>query len=148
MKLSVLLLVFALLPLEARSAPIQRVARPGVPGFKQTQSGLKYADLRIGKGEEAKAGHVCAMLYRGWLYKNNKRGKLFDQCQSRKEPFEFPLGAGKVIKGWDEGVQGMKVGGRRVLILSPELAYGEKGAGDVIPPNATLLFEVELLKVK
>ncbi|MBI1832772.1 MAG: FKBP-type peptidyl-prolyl cis-trans isomerase [Planctomycetes bacterium] len=109
-----------------------------------TKSGLKYVELKVGAGAEAKKGDVVFVHYVGTL----TNGKKFDSSRDRDEPFSFPLGAGKVIKGWDEGVAGIKVGGKRKLIIPPELGYGERGAGDVIPPNATLIFEVELLKVK
>lgn len=128
------------------------VPRAALPGFTEQSGGLRVADMKPGKGAEAKVGQTAKVLYRGWLYDTAKgrQGKLFDQHQDKRKPFRFPLGGGKVIKGWDQGVVGMKVGGKRVLILPPELAYGEKGAKDdqgefVIPPGATLLFEVELL---
>src|SRR5262245_20091415 len=109
-----------------------------------TDSGLKYTELKVGEGTEAKAGNVVEVHYTGWL----SNGKKFDSSVDRGEPFSFTLGKGMVIKGWDEGVAGMKVGGKRKLIIPSKLAYGEKGAGNVIPPNAELTFEVELLKVK
>ena len=108
-----------------------------------TPSGLKYDDLVVGTGPEAKAGQSVTVHYTGWL----TDGKKFDSSKDRKDPFVFPLGAGRVIKGWDEGVQGMKVGGKRKLTIPPGLGYGPRGAGNAIPPNATLVFEVELLKV-
>lgn len=109
-----------------------------------TKSGLKYIDLKVGNGDEAKAGHEVTVHYTGWL----KNGKKFDSSVDRGKPFVFPLGARKVIKGWDEGVAGMKVGGKRKLMIPPELGYGERGAGEDIPPNSELIFEVELLKVR
>lgn len=107
-------------------------------------SGLRHIDMKDGDGEPAKAGDGVEVHYTGWL----RDGKKFDSSVDRNEPFEFPLGGGRVIKGWDEGVAGMKPGGKRRLIIPPELGYGARGAGDVIPPNAVLVFEVELLKVK
>ncbi len=108
-----------------------------------TKSGLKYIDLKVGTGKEAKAGNDVVVHYTGWL----KDGKKFDSSVDRKKPFEFPLGRRAVIKGWDEGVAGMKVGGKRKLIIPSELAYGPAGRGP-IPPNAELTFEVELLDIK
>ncbi len=113
-----------------------------------TASGLILADTKAGTGAEAKSGNTCTMHYTGWLYENGNKGAKFDSSLDRGEPFAFRLGEGQVIKGWDEGVAGMKVGGKRTLIIPPELGYGARGAGGVIPPNATLLFEVELLGVK
>ena len=110
-----------------------------------TASGLIYDDKVVGTGAEAKAGQEVSVHYTGWLFYGGERGKKFDSSKDRGEPFEFPLGAGHVIKGWDEGVAGMKVGGTRVLTSPPQLGYGARGAGGVIPPNATLIFEVELL---
>ena len=108
-----------------------------------TSSGLQYIDLKVGTGATAQAGHTVSVHYTGWL----ENGKKFDSSVDRGQPFSFPLGAGRVIKGWDEGVQGMKVGGKRKLIIPSNLGYGARGAGGVIPPNATLIFEVELLGV-
>jgi FKBP-type peptidyl-prolyl cis-trans isomerase FkpA len=113
-----------------------------------TASGLIYEDKVVGSGDEAKAGHEVSVHYTGWLLFGGERGRKFDSSKDRNEPFGFPLGAGHVIKGWDEGVQGMKVGGMRVLTIPPGLGYGARGAGGVIPPNATLIFEVELLAVE
>ncbi len=112
-----------------------------------TSSGLKYIDHKVGTGVVAEKGNMVEVHYTGWLYENGKRGAKFDSSVDHGAPFKFKLGAGMVIKGWDEGVQGMKVGGKRELIIPPNLAYGDRGAGGVIPPNATLDFEVELLKV-
>jgi FKBP-type peptidyl-prolyl cis-trans isomerase len=109
-----------------------------------TKSGLKYIDLKVGDGPVAKKGSTVVVHYTGWL----KSGKKFDSSRDSGEPFSFPLGAGKVIKGWDEGVAGMKVGGKRKLTIPPELGYGKRGAGEDIPPDAELTFEVELLKVQ
>jgi FKBP-type peptidyl-prolyl cis-trans isomerase len=113
-----------------------------------TASGLKYIDQTIGTGDEAVKNATVSVHYTGWLYENGKRGKKFDSSVDRGQPFEFKLGAGQVIKGWDEGVQGMKVGGKRELIIPPQLGYGSRDVGNgLIPPNSTLDFEVELLKV-
>lgn len=112
-----------------------------------TKSGLKYTDLKVGTGDAAKSGKKVEVHYTGWLYENGQRGKKFDSSVDRGKPFSFDLGAGMVIKGWDEGVAGMKVGGKRELIIPPDLGYGARGAGGAIPPNATLVFEVELLGV-
>ncbi len=112
-----------------------------------TPSGLQYEDTVVGSGDVARAGQRVSVHYTGWLYQNGEQGSKFDSSKDRGQPFVFPLGAGHVIKGWDEGVQGMAVGGTRRLVIPPELGYGARGAGGVIPPNATLLFEVDLLAV-
>ncbi len=112
-----------------------------------TDSGLQFNDIELGEGATATAGHTVSVHYTGWLFNNGVQGAKFDSSKDRREPFEFGLGEGMVIQGWDEGVQGMKVGGTRQLVIPPELAYGARGAGSVIPPNATLMFEVELLQV-
>ncbi len=112
-----------------------------------TASGLQYEDTAIGEGAEATKGQNVSVHYTGWLYNNGEQGAKFDSSRDRNDPFEFSLGAGMVIKGWDEGVQGMKIGGQRTLIIPAALGYGARGAGGVIPPNATLKFDVELLKV-
>ena len=109
-----------------------------------TPSGLKYLDQVVGTGEVAVAGKTVNVHYTGWL----ENGKKFDSSVDRGQPFSFPLGAGRVIKGWDEGVQGMKVGGKRKLTIPSNLGYGPQGAGGAIPPNATLIFDVELLGVR
>jgi FKBP-type peptidyl-prolyl cis-trans isomerase FkpA len=109
-----------------------------------TPSGLKYTDLQAGEGAEAKAGQNVSVHYTGWL----DNGTKFDSSHDRHSPFSFALGGGQVIRGWDEGVAGMKVGGKRRLTIPADLGYGARGAGGVIPPNATLTFEVELLGVK
>lgn len=112
-----------------------------------TASGLQFEDTIEGTGPEATKGQSVTVHYTGWLYNDGVQGAKFDSSKDRNDPFEFPLGGGMVIKGWDEGVQGMKIGGTRRLIIPAELGYGAYGAGGVIPPNATLLFEVELLGV-
>ena len=115
-----------------------------------TASGLQYEDTTPGTGAEARAGQNVSVHYTGWLLDAaapNGRGRKFDSSKDRGQPFQFSLGAGQVIRGWDEGVQGMKVGGTRVLTIPAELGYGARGAGGVIPPNATLVFEVDLLGV-
>jgi len=111
-------------------------------------NGLKYSDSETGGGAPATAGHKVSVHYTGWLSENGSKGKKFDSSVDRGEPFQFTLGAHQVIAGWDEGVSGMKVGGKRTLIIPPELGYGARGAGGVIPPNATLIFDVELLGVQ
>ena len=111
-------------------------------------SGLKYQDEVVGTGPEPKAGQQVTVQYTGWLDEGGKKGKKSDSSRDRNQPFSFPLGAGQVIKGWDLGVATMKTGGKRTLIIPPELGYGARGAGGVIPPNATLIFDVELLGAK
>ena len=110
-----------------------------------TPSGLQYEDTTIGEGEQATPGQQVQVHYTGWLYQNGQQGAKFDSSRDRNDPFAFSLGAGMVIRGWDEGVAGMKIGGKRTLIIPPELGYGARGAGGAIPPNATLKFDVELL---
>ena len=110
--------------------------------------GLKYTDTKPGDGTTAKAGNKVSVHYTGWLSDNGAKGKKFDSSVDRNEPFDFVLGAGEVIRGWDEGVAGMKVGGKRKLTIPPDLGYGARGAGGAIPPNATLVFDVELIEVK
>jgi FKBP-type peptidyl-prolyl cis-trans isomerase FkpA len=113
-----------------------------------TPSGLQYDDIVAGHGDIARSGQHVGVHYTGWLHEPtaaNGRGRKFDSSKDRGQPFSFALGAGQVIGGWDEGVQGMKIGGTRILLIPPELGYGARGAGGVIPPNATLVFEVDLL---
>lgn len=122
------------------SAPSgQAVTRP---------SGLQVIDTRVGSGRAAAPGYIAVVHYTGWLYHGGQKGKKFDSSVDRGQPFEFTLAEGRVIKGWDEGVAGMKVGGRRTLIVPPQLGYGARGTGRDIPPNATLIFDVELVGVK
>jgi FKBP-type peptidyl-prolyl cis-trans isomerase FkpA len=112
-----------------------------------TPSGLQFEDTIVGQGAEARSGQQVRVHYTGWLYQNGEQGAKFDSSRDRRDPFEFSLGAGMVIRGWDEGVAGMMVGGQRTLIIPADLGYGARGAGGVIPPNATLKFDVELLAV-
>ena len=114
-----------------------------------TDSGLQYDDTVTGDGAEAKAGQHVTVHYTGWLRNDDgTQGAKFDSSKDRNDPFQFSLGAGQVIKGWDEGVAGMKIGGQRTLVIPASLGYGARGAGGVIPPNATLNFEIELLAIK
>ena len=111
---------------------------------------MQIIDVKVGTGAEAVKGKIAVVQYTGWLYDpaNSQKGAKFDSSRDRNEPFAFPLGGGQVIPGWDQGVQGMKVGGQRTLIIPPDMGYGARGAGGVIPPNATLIFDVELVQVK
>jgi len=128
---------------------------PGLTAMAQTAgqtmttpSGLEITDITIGAGPKPRPGQTCVMHYTGWLYENGAKGKKFDSSVDRGQPFEFKIAAGQVIRGWDEGVATMQVGGKRTLIIPANLGYGSRGAGGVIPPNATLIFDVELLAVK
>ena len=146
-KRSGLLLVavaFSVVAVLAAQTRAQEKDKSKVKEKKVGDAVLKYEDLKEGTGDEAKKGDVVEVHYTGWLTDKTK----FDSSLDRKQPFSFKLGAGRVIKGWDEGVAGMKVGGKRQLRIPPELGYGDRGAGGVIPPNATLIFDVELLDVK
>ena len=125
------------------SASAQSAAKPVT-----TASGLQMIDTKVGTGASPRSGQTAVVHYTGWLYENGVKGKKFDSSVDRNEPFEFPVGAGRVIRGWDEGVATMKIGGKRTLIVPPQLGYGARGAGGAIPPNATLIFDVELLGVK
>ena len=116
--------------------------------MSELPSGLKYTDTNVGTGTEATKGKKVSVHYTGWLYNNGVKGTKFDSSLDRGQPFGFALGAGQVIRGWDEGVVGMKIGGKRTLVIPPDLGYGARGAGGVIPPNATLMFDVELLGVQ
>ena len=113
-----------------------------------TPSGLQIIDSKVGTGASPKTGQTCVMHYTGWLWENGAKGKKFDSSVDRGTPFKFQIGQGMVIKGWDEGVSTMKIGGKRTLLIPSQLGYGAKGAGGVIPPNATLLFDVELLGIE
>lgn len=115
--------------------------------MEKTASGLQYEDTQVGTGASPQRGQTCQMHYTGWLWENGAKGKKFDSSHDRGQPFAFPLGMGRVIKGWDEGVASMKVGGKRTLLIPPALGYGDRGAGGAIPGGATLLFEVELLGI-
>ena len=113
-------------------------------GMTSTASGLSYEDTRVGTGNQPATGQTCVMHYTGWLWVNGEKGAKFDSSHDRGKPFSFAIGQGRVIKGWDEGVASMKVGGKRTLIIPPALGYGARGAGGVIPPNATILFDITL----
>jgi peptidylprolyl isomerase len=113
-----------------------------------TSSGLQIIDTKVGTGASPRENQTAVVHYTGWLYNNGTKGAKFDSSVDRGQPFEFPIGQGRVIKGWDEGVATMKIGGKRTLIVPPQLGYGARGAGGAIPPNATLMFDVELLGVK
>ena len=128
------------------TAPSAMAQSPGKT--MTTSSGLQITDSKVGTGVAPKTGQTCVMHYTGWLYENGAKGKKFDSSVDRGQPFEFVIGKHQVIGGWDEGVATMKVGGKRTLIIPPELGYGARGAAGVIPPNATLIFDVELLDVK
>jgi FKBP-type peptidyl-prolyl cis-trans isomerase FkpA len=123
----------------------------GTPMADSGITSLQTVDTKVGTGAEARPGRVVRVHYTGWLYdasKPDKRGNKFDSSKDSNQPFEFPLGGGQVIPGWDQGFAGMKVGGTRVLTIPPAMGYGARGAGADIPPNSTLVFEVELLEVK
>jgi peptidylprolyl isomerase len=141
----------ALVAITATAGSIATIA----PAVAQTNGnmvtmpdGLKIIDTKVGTGPSPQPGQTCVMHYTGWLYVNGAKGDKFDSSVDRNEPFEFKIGAHQVIAGWDEGIATMKVGGKRTLIIPPSLGYGARGAGGVIPPNATLMFDVELLGVK
>jgi peptidylprolyl isomerase len=134
---SAILLILTVAPLSALAA-----------GEVTTPSGLRITDVKLGTGPVPKAGQTVTVNYTGWLFVDGKKGKKFDSSLDRGEPFSFTLGQGQVIKGWDEGLATMHVGGKRTLIIPPDLGYGARGAGGDIPPGATLLFEVDLLGAK
>ena len=116
--------------------------------MEKTSSGLEYEDTTVGTGASPTRGQTCVMHYTGWLWQNGAKGAKFDSSLDRGQPFRFAIGQGQVIKGWDEGIMSMKVGGKRTLRIPAELGYGARGFPGAIPPNSTLLFEVELLDVK
>jgi peptidylprolyl isomerase len=145
-KLSLMAAVACALAMAAFAPSLASAQTAGKP--MTTASGLQIIDTKVGTGASPKPGQICVMHYTGWLYENGQKGKKFDSSVDRNEPFEFPIGQKRVIAGWDEGVASMKVGGKRTLIIPPALGYGARGAGGVIPPNATLMFDVELLGVK
>jgi peptidylprolyl isomerase len=154
-KSSLLLSAATVAALFAASAVAQDTKPTPAPGAEKgeskmtkTSSGLQYEDVKIGTGDSPKKGQLATVHYTGWLWENGAKGKKFDSSVDRGQPFTFPVGQGRVIKGWDEGVMTMKVGGKRILLIPPDLGYGSRGAGGAIPPNATLIFEVELLEVK
>ena len=133
---------------ENKATPAPEAEKKSEPKMRKTPSGLQYEDTKEGTGATPQKGQTCVMHYTGWLWENGAKGKKFDSSVDRGTPFSFPLGQGRVIKGWDEGVATMKVGGKRTLLIPPDLGYGARGTGGVIPPNATLVFDVELLEVK
>ena len=142
--------LLAILAVFSTAACSEQAAAPAANVGKSDVAELIKTDVKLGTGAEAIAGHNVSVHYTGWLYDEkapDHKGQKFDSSRDRGEPFEFPLGQGHVIKGWDVGVAGMKVGGSRTLVIPPDMGYGASGAGGVIPPNATLLFDVELLGV-
>jgi FKBP-type peptidyl-prolyl cis-trans isomerase FkpA len=147
----VIVAVLALSVVACRRTPPGAEIDQGAPMADSGITTLQKVDTKVGTGAEARTGREISVHYTGWLYdpsKADKRGKKFDSSKDSNQPFDFPLGAGQVIAGWDQGFEGMKEGGVRVLTIPPAMGYGARGAGGVIPPNATLIFEVELLKVK
>jgi peptidylprolyl isomerase len=133
----------------AAAASISPITTANAQPVTTMPNGLKIIDVKVGTGAMPKTGQTVVVNYTGWLYNGGKKGKKFDSSLDRNEPFEFPIGKGQVIPGWDEGVATMRVGGKRTLIIPPDLAYGAGGAGGgLIPPNATLIFDVDLLAVK
>jgi peptidylprolyl isomerase len=147
MKKTALLLAVAAIAFSTLPAAADE-KKGGDSKMQKTPSGLQWEDVKVGTGAAPKPGQTCVMHYTGWLWEDGAKGKKFDSSVDKGTPFEFPLGQGRVIKGWDEGVATMKVGGKRNLLIPPQLGYGARGAGGVIPPNSTLFFEVELLGTK
>src|SRR3989442_8373227 len=148
MKKMTMVLLGALAAIALAAPPASGDEKKGESKMQKTPSGLQYEDVKVGTGAQPRTGQTCVMHYTGWLWENEAKGKKFDSSVDRGQPFEFPLGQGRVIKGWDEGIATMKVGGKRTLLIPPTLGYGDRGAGGLIPPGATLLFEVELLGVR
>jgi FKBP-type peptidyl-prolyl cis-trans isomerase len=138
----------AALALALTAAPIFSGAARAENTTATPAANLKITDTKVGTGAGAEPGQMLKMHYTGWLYQNGAKGKKFDSSLDHGQPFEFRIGGGQVIAGWDKGILGMKVGGKRTLIIPPDLGYGARGAGGVIPPNATLIFDVELLEIK
>jgi len=134
---------------ESKPTPNAGAEKKSESKMSKTPSGLQYEDIKVGDGASPNKGQTAVVHYTGWLWENGAKGKKFDSSVDRGRPFSFPVGQGAVIKGWDEGVATMKVGGKRILIIPPDLGYGARGAGGgLIPPNATLMFEVELIEIK
>ena len=133
---------------EPKPTPAPGAEKTSESKMTKTPSGLQYEDVKVGDGASPQKGQTAVVHYTGWLWENGAKGKKFDSSVDRGQPFSFPVGMGRVIKGWDEGVATMKVGGTRILLIPPDLGYGSRGAGGAIPPNATLIFDVELLGVK
>jgi peptidylprolyl isomerase len=143
------------LPLAAQGAPSPdpkparpKTAKPKEPQLITTESGLKYVDTVVGTGASPQRGQQCRVHYTGWLSDKGQKGQKFDSSVDRGQPLAIPIGVGRVIKGWDEGILSMQVGGKRTLYIPAALGYGARGAGGVIPPNAELIFDVELLAVQ
>ena len=136
-----------LLLLIAGATPLAMTDPASAADMHTLPSGLQYTDEQVGTGPQPSSGQTVNVHYTGWLYTNGQKGKKFDSSRDRGQPFSFKLGAGMVIAGWDQGVATMHVGGKRTLIIPPDLGYGARGAGGVIPPNATLIFDVELLSI-
>ena len=149
MKKTTMVLLGALAAIALAALPASGDEKKGESKMQKTPSGLQYEDVKVETGAQPKTGQTCVMHYTGWLWESGAKGKKFDSSVDRGQPLEFPLGQGRVIKGWDEGIATMKVGGKRTLLIPPTLGYGARGTGGgLIPPNATLLFEVELLGIK
>ena len=149
--LATIALGVAMIPPANAQATAPPVSTQGASKLDAMPKELQKIDVKQGSGTEATSGKVVVVQYTGWLYdpaKPDNKGAKFDSSRDRNQPFDFPLGGGRVIKGWDQGVAGMKVGGQRTLVIPPDMGYGARGAGGVIPPNATLIFDVELLEVK